>query len=144
MEKKNNVKATVAIDIRGFCAQCGIIITERNLEYPITGAGTDMDDGYHIILHKWLPEEQKRVTIASILAVCLGLKDRASCLMTECRDDDLSTAARRMLLPAKLFQAEYERLAFLGKALRLSALGVRFDVPLNEVCARVQELGLDN
>lgn len=39
MEKKNNVKATVAIDIRGFCAQCGIIITERNLEYPITGAG---------------------------------------------------------------------------------------------------------
>lgn len=108
MEKKNNVKATVAIDIRGFCAQCGIIITERNLEYPITGAGTDMDDGYHIILHKWLPEEQKRVTIASILAVCLVLKDRASCLMTECRDDDLSTAARRMLLPAKLFQAEYE------------------------------------
>lgn len=89
MEKKNNVKATVAIDIRGFCAQCGIIITERNLEYPITGAGTDMDDGYHIILHKWLPEEQKRVTIASILAVCLVLKDRASCLMTECRDDDL-------------------------------------------------------
>lgn len=141
--EKNNVKTTIAIDIRGFCAQCGITITERNLEYPITGAGTDMDGGYHIILHKWLPEEQKRVAIASILAVCLELNDRASCLMTECRDDDLSTAARRMLLPAKLFRAEYKRLAFLGKALRLSALGVRFDVPLNEVCARVSELNLE-
>ena len=27
--EKNNVKTTVAIDIRGFCAQCGITITER-------------------------------------------------------------------------------------------------------------------
>lgn len=140
MEK--TAMTTVAIDIRAFCAKCGITITERNLCYPVTGAGTALEDGYHIILHKRLTEEQKRVTIASILAVCLELDDQANCFMTECRDNELAASARRLLLPAQLFRSEFKRLAFLGNALRLSALGVRFHVPLDEVCARIQELGL--
>lgn len=133
---------SVAIDIRAFCAKCGITIIERSLCYPVAGSGNDLEDGYHIILNKWLTEEQKRVTIASILAVCLELGNRDNCLMTECRDDKLATLARRLLLPEHLFKSEFERLAFLGKALRLSALGVRFNVPLNEICARIQELEL--
>lgn len=137
------INTTVAIDIRGFCDKCKIRITERRLCYPIAGAGADTDNEYRIVLHKDLTEEQKRVVIASILAGCLEEGCRTDCLMTDCRDDELARIARRLLLPERPFRAEYDRLESLGNGLRLSALAVRFDVPLTEVLARIHDLALD-
>lgn len=132
---------TVCIDIRTICTdQLGIDIQERKLTYPVVGASRD-GDPYQIILDGRLPETQKRVVLASILAVCLETGERASCIMTECRDKSLERKARELLMPKKSFKAEHERLSSLGK-LRYSALAVLFNVPLDEVMGRVKDLHL--
>lgn len=140
-QKSTIVTLEVAVNIRGFCNKCGITISDHALAYPIVGASMDKNGDYAIVLNNRLAEPQKRVVLASILAICLEARRRVDCLMTECLDDDLAMLTRRLLMPEKSFRAEYSRLEYLG-CLRLSALAVQFDVPLNEVLARIHDLDL--
>lgn len=129
------------IDIRAICRDSlGIDIQERKLTYPVVGASRD-GDCYEIIVDGRLPEAQKRVVIASIIAVCWEADERVDCIMTECREKSLAKKARRLLMPKKSFRAEYDRLADLG-SLRFSALAVIFNVPLDEVMCRAHDLHL--
>lgn len=131
----------ICIDIREICRdRLGIDIQERKLTYPVVGASRD-GDRYEIIVDGRLPEAQKRVVLASILAACLEAGERTDCIMTECRDKPLAKRARTLLMPKESFRAEYDRLSDLG-SLRYSALAVIFNVPLDEVMCRVHDLRL--
>ena len=81
------------IDIRAICRDSlGIDIQERKLTYPVVGASRD-GDCYEIIVDGRLPEAQKRVVIASILAACWEADERVDCIMTECREKSLATVS---------------------------------------------------
>ena len=75
-QKSTIVTHEVAVNIRGFCNKCGITISDHALAYPIVGASMDKNGDYAIVLNNRLAEPQKRVVLASILAICLEARRR--------------------------------------------------------------------
>ena len=139
---KNTVEKTYSVDIRNLAeTRCGIFFDEVPMVRPVTGVLSMEGDAPTITLNTDLIEVQKRVAIASILALCLEDGEAASCIMTEARSDELAKRARGLLMPEDSFNREYERLANFGK-LRGSILATLFQVPLSEVLLRLQDLEL--
>ena len=92
---KNTVEKTYSVDIRNLAeTRCGIFFDEVPMVRPVTGVLSMEGDAPTITLNADLLEVQKRVAIASILALCLEDGEAASCIMTEARSNELAKRAR--------------------------------------------------
>lgn len=132
-----------AIDIRALtAAYCGIEITELSMMTPVTGVLTFYGDKPTITLNAQLSETQKRMAIASLLAVCLVEDKQVNAIVTEAIEDTVAKRARGLLMPEAAFTSEYKRLENFGK-LRCSVLATTFNVPLSDVLMRMKDLGLE-